>query len=369
MIRAFSGLTISEEEITALLKDPELFRQPAQIAIIRYRIPPKDPDLHPLMGFCFKEKLPHSFIIEPLNRQELGLVFPADGSSLSALCSYLEELNANLPVEQQIVCGVSMPFTGCSGISDAVQQALFSLPENGEYIIVFSGQEAPAGERSDMPELKDFQNALFNWNMPEVNRLLVEFSNAVRKENNNHAQQIFYTLLAFIKDAASAIMIPTDLFDQCTFARSISSAANILALQKLTDYLFEQKLALRNNERENQEREILAYIRSNIKDPALSPTHITNLYGRSERSVNTLILNLTGMSFSTYLLNLRMQRASELLRESDQDVIDIADQCGLALSTFYRNFKKYYHMTPADYKERFADAPVTGKSPEDTSGN
>ena len=60
------------------------------------------------------------------------------------------------------------------------------------------------------------------------------------------------------------------------------------------------------------------------------------------------------MGFAHYLTSVRMQRAAELLRDTSDDVQTVATSCGLTLSTMYRNFKKHYNMTPAEYKAHFS---------------
>ena len=57
------------------------------------------------------------------------------------------------------------------------------------------------------------------------------------------------------------------------------------------------------------------------------------------------------MNVSNFLAQCRMEQAAMLLRDTDENISTIADKCGYPVeSTFYRNFKKYYHMTPAEYK-------------------
>ena len=90
---------------------------------------------------------------------------------------------------------------------------------------------------------------------------------------------------------------------------------------------------------------------------------IAEMYDRSERTINTIMNEETGMSFSSYLAGIRMQKAGEMLRETPQEIVVIAEKCGLTMSTFYRNFKKHYHMTPAEYKAQFSNSTYTN-SPE-----
>jgi len=50
-----------------------------------------------------------------------------------------------------------------------------------------------------------------------------------------------------------------------------------------------------------------------------------------------------------------MQKAGEMLRNTSIEVLSVSEKCGMTPSTFYRNFKKYYGMTPAEYKTQFTE--------------
>lgn len=60
----------------------------------------------------------------------------------------------------------------------------------------------------------------------------------------------------------------------------------------------------------------------------------------------------TGQPFSKYLVNLRMKKAAQVLENSDLKVSDVAMCVGYNdVSYFIQTFKKYYNMTPEQYKK------------------
>ncbi|MDO4488182.1 MAG: AraC family transcriptional regulator [Eubacteriales bacterium] len=357
LVKVFSGLPISESDTEGLENITLLLKEPTHVAIIRCLTSENNPELQGLVLCKLNERLGHSIIFEPLNKEEIGLVFRMDDSISKSLRNYITEINDGLPDGDRIICGVSAPFIGIDSMSDAVQQALFSMPDVGSNIMFFSDEASLAKADETVLDLKLFQQALFNWNMNEVDRLIGLFAEAAGKETPSYAQQIFYTMLASIKEAADAIKISSELFKECTFARSISAEANIRALKKLTDYLFEQKARLQSDSKAKRKHEIIEFINDNFDNPGLSIGMLSERYKKTERILNTIILQETGQTFAQYLVNLRMQYAADMLRESDLEVTDVAEKCGLALSTFYRNFKKVYGMTPADYKMQFSKHP------------
>ncbi len=59
-----------------------------------------------------------------------------------------------------------------------------------------------------------------------------------------------------------------------------------------------------------------------------------------------------GITPVEYIKSLRMKKATELLSSSELTILDIAIDCGFgSLSTFYEAFKKYFKMTPKEYRK------------------
>lgn len=67
----------------------------------------------------------------------------------------------------------------------------------------------------------------------------------------------------------------------------------------------------------------------------------------------------TGRNFSNYLANLRLNKAVELLRNSDHKVSEIAGLVGYSnLSYFSTLFKKYYGISPFDFRNKNTRIPI-----------
>lgn len=353
LIRAFSGLPVTEEELKAL-PDREVFEQPARAAIVRYRQATSNQEMHSLLLYQIRNRFPECFHVESINLQEIGLFFPATAENDGLLKDYMDELNRDFTEGQQVVCGVSAAFTGGKNLNVAVQQALFSLPGTNEYYSEFIPAKTVVLKYPDkIPDFMDFQQALFNWNLDESNRLIDIYAQAAVKLSRDSAQELFYTLLALLRNAAQAVNLSSEFFDECRFARSISGEANIRALSVCIEYLFKQKASVQEDRRKMQSKEIIQFVVDHFDDPVLNATTVSDRFGKSERTINTVFNAETGMSLSNYLTGIRMQKAGEMLRETELEAADVAEKCGLTVSTFYRCFKRYYRMTPVEYKSQF----------------
>lgn len=97
--------------------------------------------------------------------------------------------------------------------------------------------------------------------------------------------------------------------------------------------------------------EIIEYIRDNYTAPALSMGTIAALYGMSAATLSLTYKEQTGMYPSGYLLLLRMEKAKELLTETEMSIQDIGTSVGYYdSSSFIRRFKKHMGITPAKYR-------------------
>lgn len=94
---------------------------------------------------------------------------------------------------------------------------------------------------------------------------------------------------------------------------------------------------------------ILKYIQEHYCSVTLK--ELSDFFNYSERQLQRIIKNSTGMSFSENILRLKMRRARRLLDNSDLSVAAIAEQLGYSdIGNFRSVFRKYYGMPPADYR-------------------
>ena len=73
---------------------------------------------------------------------------------------------------------------------------------------------------------------------------------------------------------------------------------------------------------------------------------------------NRLIRKKTGMTYSEYLQNIRLEQAKCLLIETELTISEISEQVGYHnKGYFYQLFVNKYNMTPGKYKKRMLEHP------------
>lgn len=97
--------------------------------------------------------------------------------------------------------------------------------------------------------------------------------------------------------------------------------------------------------------QILKYIHTHY-DKELSLKTLSYQFNINPTYLGQLFKKETGTSFPNYVNNYRIERAKELLLESNLKTTQIAKKIGyIDTNYFYRIFKKYTNLSPTDYKE------------------
>ena len=96
---------------------------------------------------------------------------------------------------------------------------------------------------------------------------------------------------------------------------------------------------------------ITSEIEKNFTDPDIDVTMILNSSGYAEDYIRAKFLSVTKMTPIKYLTSVRMKNAKALMNLYDFSISEVAGRCGiLDVAYFSRIFKKYYGISPKEYK-------------------
>ncbi|MBC7133196.1 MAG: GlxA family transcriptional regulator [Roseovarius sp.] len=96
--------------------------------------------------------------------------------------------------------------------------------------------------------------------------------------------------------------------------------------------------------------QVIKAMEANIEEP-ISPSILAREAGMSTRQLERLFRRYLGRSPKRYYMELRLQKARNLLMQTDMTVINVALACGFASpSHFSKCYRAHYHTTP--YRER-----------------
>ena len=106
----------------------------------------------------------------------------------------------------------------------------------------------------------------------------------------------------------------------------------------------------RNNERRS---EILDYVNCHYGDSSMGLESVADEFGVSSNYLSRFFKQETGCSFIQYVTMIRMDRARELLVNSNKQIKEIVAEIGyIDVANFVRKFKGYEGVTPGQYREK-----------------
>ena len=102
--------------------------------------------------------------------------------------------------------------------------------------------------------------------------------------------------------------------------------------------------------------EVALYLQTHIREN-VSLEELAQRFFMSRSYLTRSFRNVTGFSVVEYLTYIRIQKAQQLLRESDRSITEIADLCGFGNITYFEKvFKATTGQTPVQYRKTVASA-------------
>lgn len=96
--------------------------------------------------------------------------------------------------------------------------------------------------------------------------------------------------------------------------------------------------------------EVSKYIQKNYTDITIQ--NLVDMFHFQEDYFNRLIKNKTGLTYSAYVQQIRLEKAEQLLLSSDKSIEEIAAIVGYHnKGYFYKIFQERYKMTPSKYRK------------------
>jgi YesN/AraC family two-component response regulator len=162
--------------------------------------------------------------------------------------------------------------------------------------------------------------------------------------NDDEFHEVFERLTCLIEERKSKLSIPLD------------SGKTALSPDNVSEHFKNYLSAVTGDSAE--EPETLAdrateYIYAHFCEP-IALSNIAEELGVSPAYLSSVFHSVKGESYSKFILRLRMERATLLLKKCpNTKVYHIAEQIGYASSKhFIGVFKKYFGMTPNEYREK-----------------
>jgi len=125
-------------------------------------------------------------------------------------------------------------------------------------------------------------------------------------------------------------------------------------LVKILDRFLDTVYESRNKRNFKLINEAIKYIKENAHDPSLSLDKVADAVHVSPFYLSHLFRDELGITFISYVTEVRLDLAKKLLKETRLTVAQVAERVGYSdASYFSRVFKKYVKVTPGKFRREF----------------
>lgn len=101
---------------------------------------------------------------------------------------------------------------------------------------------------------------------------------------------------------------------------------------------------------------VKVYVNENVLSRYLSIKNIAKATKVNPRLINSQFSKIEKKSLHRYVIIKKLEVAAQKLKEKDTIVKNIPREIGMTSSTFYKQFKKHYHMAPDQYRSSHFNA-------------
>lgn len=163
-------------------------------------------------------------------------------------------------------------------------------------------------------------------------------------------------LVFSVEDAKKAEKHIVQMINSCGIEKMIEflNLCKVLINSEKKGYLCSENYKLDFDERGNKRMsDVYTYIRENYFR-AISLEKVAKIAKMSPFAFSRYFKKNCGAGFVEYLNRVRTNKACYLLRETEYQVQDIANECGFAsISNFNKQFRKTEGISPRDYRAQF----------------
>lgn len=139
-----------------------------------------------------------------------------------------------------------------------------------------------------------------------------------------------------------------------TYVSEINSASDLQSLLVFFDKVIDQLSSTSGSQKYSENiQQVMNIIQSDYRDD-LNLSFVSDTLHLNPDYLGQLFKKEVKTSFSKYLNEYRIQKAQELLRDSNESISEISEDVGYTTTAyFYRNFKSICGLSPKEYRKKY----------------
>lgn len=247
-----------------------------------------------------------------------------------------------------------------------VEIPIFQLLESSAELVNYAGPVRTQLTEENLAENREYLQLLRDQNKllcsclsqssmePGLNLAETLFDNYIKGGTDFAKRQGFYTVTRLLDEIVGNDLVEwNQLFAQCVPASVFSGMKYnelkewlLRSIRLLFDYTQEKAEAKRSS----SIGEIMDYLRSHYSEDITLDEIAEKVY-LNPAYISRLVKEQTGKNYTELVMEMRIDRAVELLKNTDKYVYEIAETVGYKnLKYFYRVFRKATGKTPNEYR-------------------
>ena len=211
----------------------------------------------------------------------------------------------------------------------------------------------------------DFDLVVSDVVMPEMDGITL-LRNIKGNANISHVPVIMLTSKSEISDRLEGIKLGADAY----LAKPFSLEELHLTIDNLIDNVRRlkgkftgalkqddkvEKVEVKGYDEELMER-IMKVVNENLSDSDFNVEKMCDEVGVSRTQLHRKLKEMTGVSTSEFLRNIRLNEAARLIREHKINITQVSYMVGFANNSHFSTaFKKYFGMSPTEYAARYSE--------------
>lgn len=262
-------------------------------------------------------------------------------------------------ISQDIQCGVSKGADNSKMLTELYQQAQHALRESS-----FSGMRFCSFAninrervRITMAECNELLTYIEDGEHEKMNRALDKIYIKVSREKLNfeNTQMIMFSLLNYLYITIGEKYKDVGTVD--AVRKKLEQSENIFSIKLIVKKEIDKIYNFVDECRQRKSQsyiisQIIYYIENNYQDD-ISLTYLANEMNMNYSYVSNLFSKKQGITFSEYVMKIRLEKAKYLLVNTNDKVNEIALKVGFKdVKYFYKSFKKYYNITPTEMRDK-----------------
>ena len=304
-----------------------------------------------------KKNLPGNAILHATDTVTFGLVYPCDDgleAAEQALQSILDAASERFSAQVLLVRGGV-----CSNMSE-----IGSCFEKASMSSIGESSHDAAGRSSIVPIEEHDEDG--RWRLRNLQTLYQMMASGNAERAVQELREIYlssgdampvemrdrYTMLrGWILMACSEIQEDMPCPDMPCFQPSMSQRAQLHALEKAVTEVCNSVSDWQAEAMDDRVNTFIDYMLAHYDDPEMCASSLASEFRVSEKYLFSLFKKKTNCSPTGYLHRIRMEKAAELLRTTDDTVQNISVRVGFAnFGTFYKAFKREFGVPPGKYR-------------------